>query len=155
MNLSRSALVLPVVLHICVPIWHLGWVMGLFTYLLYFVIYGMGSFFVSTVPHMIQDELPPHECDAIWSYQVVKNTCDYMRDSSLVRHLSGGFNIHCLHHLLPSIHGSHLPSVYPIFVSLCSKYGYPYKNITSAKELLVRQRAFLKKYSRPAHEASL
>jgi len=67
--------------------------MGLFTYLLYFVIYGMGSFFVSTVPHMIQDELPPHECDAIWSYQVVKNTCDYMRDSSLVRHLSASTDI--------------------------------------------------------------
>jgi fatty acid desaturase len=132
------------------PIYYLGFIKGIFQYVLYFYIYGLGAFFLSTVPHMLQDKLAIHKNEEFWSYQVVKNTCDYMIDSDIVYQLSGGFNIHCLHHLLPGIHGSHLSKVYPLFIEICNKHNYPYKNVTSFKELFSKQFLFLKQFSVPS-----
>lgn len=55
--------------------------------------------------------------------------------------ITGGLNTQSLHHVLPSVHHCHYPTIYPLFLSVCKRHGVHPK---SARNAAVFVRGYLK-----------
>lgn len=127
------------VFHIALPVFMLGW-LGVINAFLFVLTYSVGALFFATVSHLIMPNGPSnrlHPDREEWAYNIVATSGDYMVDSVLWHYLSGGFNIHGLHHLLPAIHPSHLREIYPLYRNLCRLHGYPMTELTGLREVAV------------------
>jgi len=106
---------------------------GLGIYSIFLLTYSIGALFLATVSHYICKKNINKNND--WDYHTVVNSGDYLVDSTFAFLISGGFNVHGLHHLFPSIHPSHLGGIYHLFEKRCREYNYPYTNVKSWDEL--------------------
>jgi linoleoyl-CoA desaturase len=127
------------VFHVAIPVIMLGW-LGLLNVIVFVLSYSVGALLFATVSHLINPDgqiRRDHPDRDQWAYNVVANSGDYKVDSTFWYYLSGGFNIHGLHHLLPAIHPSHLRGIYFIYRDLCLRHGYPITEMTGIRDLLV------------------
>lgn len=127
-------------MHILVPLYNLGF-LGLLNTMIFFAVYSAGGLFFATVNHLVSQnpfDTPEHVDKNQWAYNVVATSADYLINDPLATYLSGGFNLHGLHHLFPSIHPSHLASIYHIYEEKCKQYSYPYILINSWTDLFQR-----------------
>ncbi len=126
-----------VVFHLMIPVYNNGLFIGIIAYLLFLFTYSMGGLFFAIVSHYIgrrKEFIHPNE--KYWDFHTVNKSGDYMVNSLLTHYVSGGFNVHGLHHLFPTIHPSHLGSIYPLYEKRCKEFNYPYINIKSWRELI-------------------
>lgn len=124
--------------HIALPSIMLGWT-GLLNSVVFVLSYSVGGLFFATVNHLIMPKAQTHQAHPDreeWAFNVVATSGDYLVDSVLWYYVSGGFNIHGLHHLLPAIHPSHLRGIYPIYRELCLRRCYPSTELKSFPDVL-------------------
>jgi fatty acid desaturase len=80
---------------------------------------------VTQISHIQENtlDIPPEEKKKMhWSINQVYSTVDYSQESRLVGFLTGGLNTQILHHLIPGVHSSHYPDLYPEFRKICKKH---------------------------------
>ncbi|CAH6419198.1 Fatty acid desaturase [uncultured virus] len=156
-------------LHVVIPVYNFG-LYGLLNVMIFIAIYSCGGLFFATVNHLISDSPldnnleikksssqtmifvgnnrmvitnEDHKDRNEWAYNVVATSPDYLINDFFATYISGGFNLHGLHHLLPSIHPSHLSKVYHIYQAKCRQHGYPLIVINSWRELFRRYTYYL------------
>lgn len=56
-----------------------------------------------------------------FSHTQIKASLDVSPENRLLNMLIGGLNTQSLHHLIPKVHNSHLPNIYPEYARLCEK----------------------------------
>lgn len=105
----------------------------------------------------LNDRVPFYKDNSIlkkqgWVACQIESAVDYGVGNFILTTLLGGFNIHVLHHLLPSVAHVHLNALMPEFKKLCLVYGYDYK-ACSYFELLGSHFRLLKKMGKsyPGH----
>ncbi len=126
------------VVHLLLPVYFNG-LRGLLCYLIFLLTYSMGGFFFATVNHYVGNPKEgtegTSESRRDWAYHTAIKSGDYLVESTLAHYISGGFNVHGLHHLFPSIHPSHLSSIYHLYEIRCLEHNIPYVRIESWRQL--------------------
>lgn len=130
------------IFHIFVPIYNLGYIKGALTYLIYLLVYSIGGLFFAIVNHYICEEKKNNNKD--WVQHTISMSGDYLVDSYIAYWISGGFNVHGLHHLFPRIHPSHLINIYHLYKYRCNQFGYKINEEKSFYEVLIKWQRYLK-----------
>jgi len=114
---------------------------------LYFGIY-VGAAINHFVP-AVAKKIPVEHVNK-FGYYVCHNTTNFCSSSPFWLWYTGGFNIQIEHHLIPFIPIENLTRMVPIVKELCDKYGYPYKDYLTIKELWDDHYAYLRMMSENA-----
>ncbi|MCS3430703.1 acyl-CoA desaturase [Klebsiella sp. BIGb0407] len=83
-----------------------------------------------------------------WYHHNFATACDWVASPRWLHHLTGGLNYHLTHHLFPQLNHRHYPALAEIIGELATCYGMDYRCI-GYRELLVRQRRFLRQMGQP------
>lgn len=102
--------------------------------------------------HLVDDTIFPETDDqdmlqSNWSYHQVDCTSDFAVNTPLVAWLSGGLNLHLVHHLCPTICHIHYGPMTKIIQEAAKEHGLKYKS-NSWLEAIVSHWRFLKKMGR-------
>ena len=121
-----------IIFHVTVPVYYNGIIRGILSYLLFLFTYSTGGLFFALINHYIGHSIViDHPDKNKWCFNTVQRSGDYLVDNKYIHYISGGFNVHGLHHLFPTIHPSHLPDIYHLYEKRCIEFEYPYINIKS------------------------
>lgn len=83
-----------------------------------------------------------------WYQHNFATSCDWVTSPRWLHHLTGGLNYHLTHHLFPQYHHRHYPELAKIIGQLADQHGMGYRCL-SYRELIVRQRRFLRMMGQP------
>jgi len=97
----------------------------------------------------------PVEHSNHYGYYNCHNTTNFCTDNKFWYWYTGGFNIQIEHHLIPFIPVENLPQMIPIVKKLCSKYGYPYHNYHTFKQLWDDHYSYLKLLSKNEEDQAI
>tara|TARA_R110001599_G_scaffold351462_1_gene583305 strand:- start:771 stop:2036 length:1266 start_codon:yes stop_codon:yes gene_type:complete len=110
--------------HFFIPLYNLEFMLGIRQIMIFILTYSFGAVLFATSSHLLNLESNYPNGDD-WAYHTVSTSGDYLVNDFLASYISGGFNVHGLHHLFPSIHPSHLGSIYHIYEKKCREFKYP------------------------------
>lgn len=94
-----------------------------------------------------EDKQMPHG----WYQHNFATACDWVASPRWLHHLTGGLNYHLTHHLFPQFNHRYYPAFAEIIAQLAARYGMDYRCI-GYRELLVRQRRFLRQMGQPPEQ---
>lgn len=120
--------------HGIIPFYNLSIFLAFRQIIVFISVYSLGTLFFATISHILSLGYI-YNSRGDWSYHVVNTSGDYLVNNLFAEYISGGFNIHGLHHLFPSVHPCHLKKVYNIFEKKCIEYNYPIIKINTWEEL--------------------
>jgi len=125
-------ILLVLLFHLFIPFYNLGLMTGFRQVLIFILTYSFGTLLFATTSHLLSiDYIDNNKND--WVYHVINTSGDYLVYDIFAEYFSGGFNVHGLHHLFPSIHPSHLKYIYHIYEKKCKEFNYPINKINTWK----------------------
>ena len=66
-----------------------------------------------------------------WAVHQMLSTMDYSPDNTFIRILSANLNYQIVHHMFPSIHPAHYPSIRKLLIPIAKKYNIDYEKRSS------------------------
>lgn len=82
-------------------------------------------------------------------------TADFSSESRVINWITGGLNVHAIHHVFPDISQSHLPALVPIVRSVCKKHQIEYREFKSWWGAISSHFEALKKFGNPSYQEAL
>jgi len=99
------------------------------------------------VPETATVDIKKNKLD--WGVHQVLTSHNFGVNSYFALHMSGGLNMQIEHHLLPSVHFSHLPEIAPIVRKTCEEFGLPYHTSDNFFEAVYKHYRLLEMNSTP------
>lgn len=124
--------------HIFIPSYMNGLITGLLSYFIFLFTYSVGGLFFALVTHYINDTEIIKKDNVTWDYNTIAYSGDFFVGDTFINYITGGFNIHGLHHLFPTIHPSHLNSVYNLYEKRCIEFNYPINHVKTWSDLVYK-----------------
>ena len=130
-------------------------------YVLLYLVYQCTLYFGIYVGAAINHFVPsvtkkiPAEHENKFGYYACHNTTNFCSSSPFWIWYTGGFNIQIEHHLIPFIPVENLTKMISIVKELCEKYGYPYHDYPTIRELWNDHYAYLQMMSESSQSESV
>lgn len=139
-----------VAVFIGVPVYTLGWTMGIVTYLISAAATGIViavTFQLAHVNEMTHFVVPDTETNTLpdeFSVHQFATTANFATRSKLAAWFLGGLNFQVEHHIFPKISHVHYPSIKPIVEQTCKEFNVPYLEYPTVLQAIASHLRYLK-----------
>jgi linoleoyl-CoA desaturase len=135
--------------YILLPIYCLGWQMGLLGFFISQFTMGLTLAIVFQLAHVVEHAefeaagVDPVKIENEWAIHQVKTTANFAFSNKVVTWFLGGLNYQIEHHLFPRISHIHYPAISQIVKDTCTQFGLNYIYFPTTRAAVVSHVRFM------------